>query len=202
MRRTDPYATLGLDPGASPEDVTLAYRRLAKRWHPDRAGTAESAQRMAEINAAYELLREGAGVRPPVVVPEADEPAAPRAATPGAWLEPDVRRALGEELLVALEHREDVRLVTTGSARGAGPALLALTDRRLLWLLDERVMGRVGSVRLSAIAAIEQRPSWPRRRTASLRMRAAAGRRIVFGDLDPAAAGRIVSAVRPAAGPP
>jgi hypothetical protein len=201
MRRTDPYATLGLEPGASPEDVTLAYRRLAKRWHPDRAGTRESAQRMAEINAAYELLRDGAGVRPPVVVPE-EEPARPRAQRVGAWLSPEVRRALGEELLVALEHREDVRLVTAASARGAGPALLALTDRRLLWLLDERVMGRVGSVRLSAIAAIEQRLSWPRRRSAGLRVRTADGRRLAFGDLDPATAGRIVSLVRPAAARP
>ena len=198
MRRSDPYATLGLEPGASPEDVTMAYRRLAKRWHPDRAGTGEAAQRMAEINAAYDLLREGAGVRPPVVVPDEDEPARPRAAAPGAWLAPELRRALGEELLVALEQREDVKLVTLASARGAGPALVALTDRRLLWLLDERVMGRVGSVRLSAIAAIEHRLSWPRRRTASVRVRATDGRRLVFGDLDPAAAGRIVTAVRPA----
>ena len=82
----------------------MAYRRLAKRWHPDRAGTGEAAQRMAEINAAYDLLREGAGVRPPVVVPDEDEPARPRAAAPGAWLAPELRRALGEELLVALEH--------------------------------------------------------------------------------------------------
>ena len=50
----DPYAELGLPPGAPPEDIAAAYRRLAKAYHPDRGG-AEG--RMAQINAAYDLLR-------------------------------------------------------------------------------------------------------------------------------------------------
>ena len=65
-----------------------------------------------------------------------------------------------------------------------------MTDRRLLWLLDERVMGRVGSLRFSAVTAVERRLAWPRRRAAVLRLRAVDGRRVAFGDLDPAAAGR------------
>src|SRR3954454_15337190 len=53
----DPFAVLGVAPGASGEEVAAAYRRLAKRWHPDRAGGQEAARRMAEINAAYDLVR-------------------------------------------------------------------------------------------------------------------------------------------------
>jgi len=53
----DPFAVLGVTPGASGEEVAAAYRRLAKRWHPDRARGQEAARRMAEINAAYDLVR-------------------------------------------------------------------------------------------------------------------------------------------------
>ena len=31
----DPYKVLGLEPGASDEEVKQAYRRLAKKYHPD-----------------------------------------------------------------------------------------------------------------------------------------------------------------------
>ena len=40
--------------------MAAAYRSQAKRWHPDRGGGEEAARRMAEINAAYDLLRAGA----------------------------------------------------------------------------------------------------------------------------------------------
>ena len=53
----DPFAVLGVTPGASGEEIAAAYRRLAKRWHPDRAGGQDAARRMAEINAAYDLVR-------------------------------------------------------------------------------------------------------------------------------------------------
>lgn len=193
MRKRDPFATLGIQPGATPDEAAAAYRRLAKRWHPDRAG-GETARRMAEINAAYDLLREGAGLRPPVPVPGDARGARRRRAAPGSWLAPSLREALGDELLVALEDREDVRIVTVASARGSGRALLAVTDRRLLWLLDERVMGRVASLRFSAIAAIEERLSWPRRRAAVLRVRGIDGRRVAFSDLHPETARRIAGA--------
>ena len=52
----DPYAVLGVRPGSAEAEVVAAYREAAKRWHPDRAGT-EAEDRMAEINAAYDLVR-------------------------------------------------------------------------------------------------------------------------------------------------
>jgi curved DNA-binding protein CbpA len=64
MEGVDPLDVLGVKPGAAPEEVTAAYRSLAKRWHPDRAAgdrarSKEAERRMAEINAAYAALREG-----------------------------------------------------------------------------------------------------------------------------------------------
>ena len=56
----DPHAVLGLDPGASPEEVQRAYRALAKRFHPDRAGEA-AGELMISINAAHDLLLGSAG---------------------------------------------------------------------------------------------------------------------------------------------
>ncbi len=57
---TEPHAVLGVAPDAPPGELAAAYRELAKRWHPDRGGGPESARRMAEINAAYDLLRSDA----------------------------------------------------------------------------------------------------------------------------------------------
>jgi len=58
------FRTLGVEPGASWDDVVVAHRRLAKRFHPDRLISAddrtraEGEQQMIEANAAYETLRQ------------------------------------------------------------------------------------------------------------------------------------------------
>jgi curved DNA-binding protein CbpA len=56
----DPYAILGVPPGASAEQIASAYRRLARQHHPDVSGMSGAEQRMAEINAAWTLLRDPA----------------------------------------------------------------------------------------------------------------------------------------------
>jgi DnaJ-domain-containing protein 1 len=54
---------LGLEPGASQDDIALAYRRQAKVHHPDRWAEADDATRqhhseeMLRVNAAYRALR-------------------------------------------------------------------------------------------------------------------------------------------------
>lgn len=56
----DPYKVLGLSPGASDEEVTKAYRKLAKKYHPDlNPNHKEAAKKMSEINAAYEQIKNG-----------------------------------------------------------------------------------------------------------------------------------------------
>ena len=55
---TDPYRVLGLEPNASDEEVKRAYRQLAKKYHPDmNPGDAYAAQKMNEINAAYDQIK-------------------------------------------------------------------------------------------------------------------------------------------------
>lgn len=56
----NPYEILGLSPGASKDEVAKAYRRLAKKYHPDLNPDDETAARkMREINAAYEEIKSG-----------------------------------------------------------------------------------------------------------------------------------------------
>lgn len=52
----DPYKVLQVDPEAEDEVVQAAYRRLARKYHPDLTGTPEAAARMASINAAWEMV--------------------------------------------------------------------------------------------------------------------------------------------------
>ena len=52
--RTDHLAVLGLEPGATPEDIRTAYRREALMWHPDKA-TGDQA-RFVTIKDSYEAL--------------------------------------------------------------------------------------------------------------------------------------------------
>jgi hypothetical protein len=56
------FQTLGLDLHADSGQAKVAYRRLAKRWHPDRHGRHPKDRRLGEerireINAAYAVVR-------------------------------------------------------------------------------------------------------------------------------------------------
>ena len=54
----DPYKVLGVSRDASDEEIKTAYRRLAKKYHPDlNPGDAEAAKKMQLINAAYEQIK-------------------------------------------------------------------------------------------------------------------------------------------------
>jgi curved DNA-binding protein CbpA len=192
----DPYAVLGLDAGASLHDATRAYRELAKQWHPDRAGE-HGAARMIQLNVAYELVRSEQR-------PRAGEPVRPAGGRgdggagrgPGGWLPEAMRRALGRELLDALEPDEQVELVTPAATWASPSTLLAVTDRRLLWLLDDAVGNRVRSLRFRDTGHAEQALVWPRRSRARLRVEPRYGKRWTFSDLRPATAAAIAGLVR------
>ena len=101
-----------------------------------------------------------------------------------------MRQDLGVELLGALREGEQARLVKRAGRSGAGPAKLALTDGRLLWLLEDAVTARVDWVRFGIVAGVERRRGRLGRR-AVLRLRTRTGRRVTFGDLEPGAADTI-----------
>jgi DnaJ domain len=52
------YQVLQVDPQAEPEILEAAYRRLARKYHPDVATWPDAGVRMKEINAAYAVLRD------------------------------------------------------------------------------------------------------------------------------------------------
>lgn len=52
----DPYRVLQVHPLAEPEVVDAAFRRLARKYHPDVNPAPDAAATMAQIVAAYELL--------------------------------------------------------------------------------------------------------------------------------------------------
>jgi DnaJ-class molecular chaperone len=55
----DPYEVLGIDRKASAADIKSAYRRLAKKLHPDaNKNDPKAATRFAELNAAHEILED------------------------------------------------------------------------------------------------------------------------------------------------
>lgn len=55
----DPYAVLGVHSKASQDDIRKAYRKLARKYHPDvNPGDAVAEEKFKEISAAYEMIED------------------------------------------------------------------------------------------------------------------------------------------------
>lgn len=56
----DLYGILGLTPRATAADIKSAYRRLARKYHPDVSASPDANARFVQINKAYEILSDPA----------------------------------------------------------------------------------------------------------------------------------------------
>ena len=60
MSKRDYYEVLGIDKGASPEEIKKAFRSKAKQLHPDRNSDNPNAEaQFKEANEAYDILKDG-----------------------------------------------------------------------------------------------------------------------------------------------
>src|SRR3954468_16030934 len=58
MKYSDYYAALGVERGASQDEIKKAYRRLAQKYHPDVSKEPEAEARFKEIAEAYQTLKD------------------------------------------------------------------------------------------------------------------------------------------------
>ena len=58
MKYKDYYAVMGVERDASPEQIKSAYRKLARKYHPDVSKEPDAEERFKEIGEAYETLKD------------------------------------------------------------------------------------------------------------------------------------------------
>jgi curved DNA-binding protein len=58
MKYTDYYAALGVERGASADEIRKAYRRLAQKYHPDVSKEPGAEQKFKEVAEAYQTLKD------------------------------------------------------------------------------------------------------------------------------------------------
>ena len=147
----DHYRLLGVARNASARDIRRAYRRLARRHHPDLNPRPDGAERFAALAHAYEILNDPAAraryddslaPRGPIARPATcDTPRAPRPIALSGILElsPEEAEHLTRSPLILTDPSGQTIALPTGI--GHGDELTLLYDGRVV-LLKVRVRGR------------------------------------------------------------
>jgi hypothetical protein len=168
---TDLYRVLQVDPSADAEVVEAAYRRLARKFHPDVSAHADAEARIRELNSAYEVL--GDAVRRAAY----DAARARRAGTPLRLVEPGRGRAATERRppVAAVPRRADPPLLrrpvlaATATGLAASVAVAALSAQLFSAATIDR--GASGSVAVVVVSSPREDPvalePVPRRATAT-----------------------------------
>jgi hypothetical protein len=105
MPPSDYYKILQVDPLAEEEVVEAAYRRLARKYHPDVYAGPDASERMRELNLAYSIIG--------------------NAARRLAYDSARQREAAQQEARAALTHQSMARRTTTGRQRAVSAATLS-----------------------------------------------------------------------------
>lgn len=58
MDYKDYYKVMGVDKGANEKEIKLAYRRLARKYHPDISKEPNAEEKFKEVGEAYEVLKD------------------------------------------------------------------------------------------------------------------------------------------------
>ena len=105
------YAVLELTPPVTPEALRKQYRRLARRWHPDRHASdpvaqADASDRMRRINDAFRLVASSLEHVARPAPPAAGAPSPPRGAGAGRTAARMTREEI-EELVASINRTND-----------------------------------------------------------------------------------------------
>ena len=58
MQYQDYYKSLGVKKGASKEEISKAYKKLARKYHPDVNKESDAEDKFKKISEAYEVLKD------------------------------------------------------------------------------------------------------------------------------------------------